>query len=1008
MNKVYTSCWMELLCGKLAENLLKRPGNVFSKTMIITQGGGMNAWLTAQIAKKNGIFAHFEFQNQDGFLGAVYEFVTGEKLFSSRDTIKSGIYGLLGTNEFKGRFRLVSDYYSTVDLRRMQLSEKIADLFDQYQLYRPQMIHAWESGLFVTPDREAEEWQQWLWRKLNLQSRASQRDRIFETLKDNPAELKENWPEIHLFGISIVTDFHREFYERLGNITSVNYYLNLPASQREFKNGMMESLGTKAAELNGQFPAGNESWSEFPIPGSDTLLHRLQTSIIQDEELQNKQPDESIQVSSFHSEVREIEGLYNFLLDLFERDRTPKPGDVLVVAPDINTYEPYVRAVFRNAPVYLPVQVSGAVTTSGDSITASLELLANLTEEHLTGESVMGLLEQHRIGQAYQVEDTAALRAMIKKAGIRFGIENRITDDTHFVSWTYGLERFILGYAMLSDEPFDVSYRLETVDGEEKRTVLTNYPFKDAEASASHDLLRLKAFVDDLQEMLNEQKEPRTFSGWKLFFLEKVMQRMVWSNDFDKNDRQERTDIYRALGFTEKLSAAAAAEEVPWDVFLYELKKRLFTESRSHELNSGAITFASAVPARGLPFKVIAFIGLDNDKFPGQDALPGFDLTGNDYRPGDRSKKEAGKSLFADTIMAARQKLYLSYIGQSIKDNTVLPPSIVLDNLMDYLGMEAVKHPLHGFSNRYDNDKLFTYLYNSSPGEGMNARRQENLQDNEEPETIWLHDFIKFFESPAELFFKRKLGIRYDSVDGTLPETELFGLDSLQQWQIQTSLLTFDGEPQDFIRREVRLGNLPLKNLGRMKVEELIEKVEPVRINFRQLTAGKQEQGIAIDLNFGNYRIRGSLDGIYGDQLVMCSFSDDVKKYKQRAWLNALLLAASGEKITTVLIHEKKNLNYGPLPVDQAVEQLERLTGWLNKGMKKPLRFTLKAVDQLGKDDQRIETYLKIFEVKAWPEFSNYEGDRYLQHLFEENYFSDFSQKDIDNIRELASLLGHL
>ena len=104
MNKLYTSNRNELLCQKLAQNIKNSSGSIFQKTLIITQSGGMNAWLTGQLTRINGIFSHYEFQNQDGFMGQVFELLTGEPLRSNRDAIKFGVYGLLDSEDFKDKF----------------------------------------------------------------------------------------------------------------------------------------------------------------------------------------------------------------------------------------------------------------------------------------------------------------------------------------------------------------------------------------------------------------------------------------------------------------------------------------------------------------------------------------------------------------------------------------------------------------------------------------------------------------------------------------------------------------------------------------------------------------------------------------------------------------------------------------------------------------------------------------------------------------------------------------
>ena len=56
--------------------------------------------------------------------------------------------------------------------------------------------------------------------------------------------------------------------------------------------------------------------------------------------------DDSIQVHSCHSPMREVEVLQDRLLSLFEADATLLPKDILIMTPDIATYSPFIQAVF--------------------------------------------------------------------------------------------------------------------------------------------------------------------------------------------------------------------------------------------------------------------------------------------------------------------------------------------------------------------------------------------------------------------------------------------------------------------------------------------------------------------------------------------------------------------------------------------------------------------------------------------------------------------------------------
>ncbi|MFN3555518.1 MAG: exodeoxyribonuclease V subunit gamma [Bacteroidales bacterium] len=984
MKKLYVSHKMESLCQKLAHNLKKQAGSIFSPSMIITQGGGMNAWLTTQLAMENGVFAHYAFQNQDGFMGQVNELLLGATLPGNIDNLRFAIYGLLGSPAFTESFPKVAEYYRENELRRMQLASRIADLFDQYQLYRAELPERWNADALLG-DHTAEPWQKWLWRALALQSRAESKKTLLEKISTQDHLLKDKWPEIHLFGIAIYTDYHRDFYQQLASFVDVHFYVCLPTQHKSFQHTLLEGWGRKALELMQGFEGIAPEFQEYSPGNHTTLLGRLQQSIVLNTDLDDNTSDDSIQVHCCHTPVREVESLYNYLLDLFEKHKGElKASDILVVAPDINVYAPLVKAVFRNAPVKLPVKVSGAASNADDSMTAALELIMNLREDDFTLSQVLGILEHNRIRKAFQIQDFAYVRQMADKAGIRFGRENRKEDDTHFVSWKYGLDKIILGYAMLSGEAFE-----------------DIFPFQDAEAAGSYDLLRLKAFVDALQNLLDYQQKTLTLTEWRKFFLEEIVEKMVWSNPTSKDDRLEVKEIYKSLGY---LKNADESLRISYEVFLSELAKALFGETRAHHFNSGRITLTSALQARGIPHKVIAFLGLDNGVFPRKDQFLGFDLMGDAYRPGDRSKAEADKFLFLDFLMGAREKLYLSYIGRSVKDNTVLSPSILLDTLMDYLDMQPVVHPLHGFSAKYDGQKLFTYLYGGPSQQFLFQKNADTVAD--EPVEADLPHFLKFFEAPIDWYFNHVLGISYAEKNDIISDTELFDLDHLQQWMIKNYLMGYDGSLQSFIDRGVKNSLLPLKNAGHLVAAELMAQTEPVKETFVRLLHNHAPQSVLIDLKRNSCRITGTLGPVFNNSYIAYTFSDN-QKYRVSAALKTLLLCTQLPLTTSMLILKNGDVAHMPVyPPGQALERLDRLMEIFMKGNQRPLKFTLSAVRKPSRSELTSESVVKAFQNEAFPYYRNgMPPNKYIRVLLDEGYLQDFTDEDMKQLMELKQLL---
>ncbi|HAX93304.1 MAG TPA: hypothetical protein DCY25_05030 [Bacteroidales bacterium] len=1017
MKMKYSSNDLGYLCGILAEHTGERNDNIFEKEIIVTQSAGMTAWLKTELAKRNKVIANVVFMNQDSLLAEIFLFFFNQRPANTRDILRFNVYGLLAEEEFRTAFPAVAGYYAESPLRRIQLAAKIADLFDQYQLYRPEMIIKWEAGEYsVDNPSEAEKWQQWLWKKAGIGSRVTVRNKVLSEVEKNGNDFKKSFPRISIFGITVFTRFHLEFFNKLSEYTRVDMYLCLPTDQTEFKNDLLLSFGDKALELGdlvGRYFCEPVEFKEVSF-NTDTDLGRIQNTILNNMNGIEFSDDGSVQINSCYTPAREVECLYNYLLDLFEKDSMLKPDDVLIMASDIDKYSPFVKAVFRSAPVKLPFKVSGAASNTDDSIVSAIEHIFRFSEDDLTSEKVISLLEQKRIKQRFSISDTDYVRSVVRNANIRFGRNNSRDHETNYVSWEYGLEKILLGYAMLTEKEFP------------SRDGSSLFPYRDAESSESYDLLRLKAFVKKLEWVVDEKLNPRTMAEWKDFLLE-VIDGMIWHDDFDKEDRADYSSVFKSLSYINNI---ASSEKVPFEVFLDELDSLLFREPRAMNLNTGNITVSSPVPVRGIPFKVICFIGLDNDVFPGKDKYMGFDLIGDEKRTGDRNRKETDKYLFLDTILSAKKKLYLSYVGQNVKNNNEIPPSIVIDTLLDCIDNDKPlrKHPLHGFSSLYckaDDKRMFTYLYGSSKS-GSKFRENPSKDFNE----IRISDFIRFFQAPVDWYFNYVLDIRYDEPEDIIDETEIFELDSLQKWEVRKKLLSLNkDEIEAWFEKGKKEGYLPLKAAATVALEQLEEEMEFIIPAYRKLTSGHTEEPVFIERSFENIKISGIIEGVYGKEFIGYSVSDYPLKYKIDAYIKTLFLLAEG-KIESARFIDKNGF-VSAIPGDQktAVSCLTELLAYFVEGKKAPLFFTIRTAEkekeiaekeakaarkaaEKGKPhdpmttEEKIDKILESFNNEAFPdEDSRMYPNPCLQVLFTHKAFDKFGMNEIDVIRDFSSKL---
>ena len=87
---------------------------------------------------------------------------------------------------------------------------------------------------------------------------------------------------------------------------------------------------------------------------------------------------------------------------------------------------------------------------------------------------------------------------------------------------------------------------------------------------------------------------------------------------------------------------------------------------------TGAVTFCTMVPMRSLPFRLVCLLGLDDGALPRRTPAAGFDLIAKRPRRGDRARRLDDRYLFLETLLSARDGLYLSYVGRDPRDNSIL------------------------------------------------------------------------------------------------------------------------------------------------------------------------------------------------------------------------------------------------------------------------------------------------------------------------------------------------
>ncbi|HEX8462092.1 MAG TPA: exodeoxyribonuclease V subunit gamma, partial [Segetibacter sp.] len=987
--KLNVSNSLSQLATRLSKDLQLQQGNVFQPQYIVTQTEGMNNWLKLQIATNNGIAANCVFLTPNDVILRAYFFLGGKHPnMLSPQNLTWLLYKILGEQIFLRRFPAIAAYYNNEgidrDLKRLALAEKTADLFDQYQIYRPDWIEDWNST--STEVLTGEKWQEYLWLRAKELSQERLPDKtvvgryIREALKDgeNRKKLVDKIPALHVFGLSITTDFHLGLLFEISACIDISFNILNPAppmywfedrSEKQLAILMRKGLVDKNENSTGNtlltswgrviqdtfvMLFKNEellnSFNDIGVhePATDTLLHKLQNDIFNSALKADRNlltigdvKDKSITISSCFTVAREVEVLYNYFVHLVDQQKEAlSPRDIVVMVTDIDAYAPYIKAVFKNAPYKFHFTIADESYSNGDTMVAALTSILKMNRQNFKAEDVIQLLDSGFIRKRFSLSNLNLIRKVVNAANIRFGIEGSKKDDTVYVSWQYGLKRIMYGICMSgSDEYTDNS-----------NTSL--YPLDMIEGSESLEIIRFCHFVQVLIHSINERERERTITEW-VDYTERLIQNMICEPE------EEIDEDYVML--QEQLKNFNVAndlidEKIDFNIFTHSLLQSVSGAGRSGSFAGGGITFCSLIPLRSIPFKVVALLGLNFDKFPRREQPASFNLMEKDKRRrGDRNVKENDKHLFLETILSAKEYLYLSYIGQSAKDNTPLPPSAMVDELIDYIedGCDepekvkptlVIKHPLHSFSEKYS--KALPGFYNYFDTKQKQAIKTTDESKVVEPfkfEEISLEALISFFKNPFKAYYNKVLDIYYDDHDEVmLSDTEVFQLDTLQRWSIKPQLVSMD-EPaiEDLKKRLIKTGGLPLKNMATVAVDALEEDVSKVRALFNECVQGATAEKIEIEVLAGESLLRGSIKNIYGDKLVFVSYSKNESKYLLESYIRYLAIQASGLTYDLYFISANKEAIYAGASITQreAMKKLGQLIHLYKKGHERIISF---------------------------------------------------------------------
>ncbi|EMK8308777.1 exodeoxyribonuclease V subunit gamma [Escherichia coli] len=910
-----------------------------------------------------------------------------------------------------------------------QLSSKAADLFDQYLVYRPDWLAQWETGHLVEGLGEAQAWQAPLWKALVEYThqlgqprwhRANLYQRFIETLESATTCPPGLPSRVFICGISALPPVYLQALQALGKHIEIHllftnpcryywgdikdpaYLAKLLTRQRRHSFEDRELPLFRDSENAGQLfnsdgeqDVGNPllaSWGKlgrdyiyllsdlessqeldaFVDVTPDNLLHNIQSDILELENRavagvnieefsrsDNKRPldplDSSITFHVCHSPQREVEVLHDRLLAMLEEDPTLTPRDIIVMVADIDSYSPFIQAVFGSAPAdrYLPYAISDRRARQSHPVLEAFISLLSLPDSRFVSEDVLALLDVPVLAARFDIteEGLRYLRQWVNESGIRWGIDDDNVRELELPAtgqhtWRFGLTRMLLGYAM------------ESAQGEWQSVL----PYDESSGLIAELVGHLASLLMQLNIWRRGLAQERPLEEWlpvcrdmlNAFFLPDAETEAAMT----LIEQQWQAIIAEGLG-------AQYGDAVPLSLLRDELAQRLDQERISQRFLAGPVNICTLMPMRSIPFKVVCLLGMNDGVYPRQLAPLGFDLMSQKPKRGDRSRRDDDRYLFLEALISAQQKLYISYIGLSMQDNSERFPSVLVQELIDYIGQSHYLPGDEALNCDESEARVKAHLtclhtrmpfdpQNYQPGERQSYARewlpaasQAGKAHSEFvqplpftlPETVPLETLQRFWAHPVRAFFQMRLQVNFRTEDSEIPDTEPFILEGLSRYQINQQLLNALVEQDDaerLFRRFRAAGDLPYGAFGEIFWETQCQEMQ--QLADRVIACRQPGQSMEIDLACNGVQITGWLPQVQPDGLLRWRPSLLSVAQGMQLWLEHLVYCASGGNGESRLFLRKDGeWRFPPLAAEQALHYLSQLIEGYREGMSAPL-----------------------------------------------------------------------
>tara|TARA_Y100001968_G_scaffold333786_1_gene399466 strand:- start:1764 stop:4934 length:3171 start_codon:yes stop_codon:yes gene_type:complete len=733
---------IELITEVLAKELLLNPPSVTERLDISVDDYFLSKWIRDQITIKNKISALYEFKKINTLTEDLIKKLYPDNNFDIWN-YDSLIWHIINSLEelfkFEESFPLrpwINKYTfgkKTINKDIYILCNKIARIFSDYQVYRPEMIINWhkfdlgKDNLFYGLEKN-EFWQPVLFKiiekKIICKSKAYFIIDFINNIQNRKININEFIPrQIYIVSINNLSKLQISFYQKLSEYTRVNIYQlsygydlwnrlniddcnNLRKDNKNFKietiEGIFAKYGSDSEKLfdetisNLQIEINYQPFYSNPEIKDKleriSLLHQLQRKIIDNNQKKLKifTNDKSFCLYAHYDIIHQLEFVRNNIIDLVENNHEIKFSDIAIASPNLENLIPHIKSIFDDEFLNgqkIPYLLTNKKYIQISNIFRLIIEYFDLASSKITIEKLNSFLNDNCIKQIFDIstKDIDEIILVLQECGFDWGLDSQERSGEFMNNLDWCIQRITLG--MIYDEEIFMD-----------KNNICSFVSNNSNLDFHKWINILNIFKSDV----NSLRGSFTFKDW----VGKIKTILLKFRSNSDNYSDEINEINIILDNQEKqvLSKDLIDIYVVKDILLncFNKPNNILT-NRNNQILIGNLS-----SIRLIPHKIIFLIDVNNIFFPKKFIEEKINLINKFFIFGDLVKSDKEKYLFLELLMSCREKFIISWSNFD-KNNNKLEVSTPIRQLIYYLENKILNIKNYEIINNIENKKSFDF-----------------------------------------------------------------------------------------------------------------------------------------------------------------------------------------------------------------------------------------------------------------------------------------------------------